>query len=80
MFLEGRAAKQLMEEPVELLKYSKLKSLGNILYEYDFILLFILLNQSEFKLIFSPSMEQLSDDRKKLNASGSMDNEDVSVS
>ncbi|CAF2378472.1 unnamed protein product [Rotaria sp. Silwood2] len=57
---ERRAGKQVLDEHTNLLKYSKLKSLGIILYE--------------------PTIEQLPDERKNLNASASFENEDISPS
>ncbi|CAF1157364.1 unnamed protein product [Rotaria sordida] len=57
---EGRAGKQILEEHADLLKHSKLKSLGNILYESN--------------------IEQPPDERKNLNASASLENEDISPS
>ncbi|CAF4533134.1 unnamed protein product [Rotaria sp. Silwood1] len=57
---ESRAGKQILGEHVDLLKYSKLKSLGNILY--------------------APNVDELPDERKNLNASASLENENISLS
>ncbi|CAF3888321.1 unnamed protein product [Rotaria sp. Silwood2] len=76
---ERRAGKQVLDEHTNLLKYSKLKSLGIILYEY---VIFIIFSSCKliFESIFRPTIEQLPDERKNLNASASFENEDISPS
>jgi hypothetical protein len=37
-FIENRAGKQVIEEQAELVKYSKIKSLANILNEYVIVI------------------------------------------
>ncbi len=38
IFIESQASKQVIDERAELVKYSKLKSLANILFEYVIII------------------------------------------
>ena len=42
IFIVNRAGKQVVEEQAELIKYSKIKSLGTILFEYVIIIFFLL--------------------------------------
>jgi hypothetical protein len=47
ILIESQTGKQVIDEQAELIKYSKLKSLANILFEYviiTFIFLFIIKN------------------------------------
>ncbi len=77
IFIESQSGKQVIDEQAELFKYSKLKSLANILFEYAIIIFIFYLIK---KLIFRPNIQPLSDERKDLNASESVVDGDVSPS
>jgi len=77
IFIESQSGKQVIDEQAELVKYSKLKSLANILFEYVVIIFIFYLTK---KLIFRPNIQSLSDERKDLNASESVGDGDVSPS
>lgn len=48
IFIESQSGKQVIDEQAELLKYSKLKSLANILFEYVGLIVFFKLIKIEF--------------------------------
>lgn len=64
-FVGIHAGKQIPDEQAELIKYTKLKALATILFEYVMILV-LLLATNEF---FRPNLEPLPDERKGLDVS-----------
>ena len=65
IFLGNQSGKQILDEQTELIKYSKLKALANILFEYVIVSF-----SSVRRISFSrPNLEPSPDERRGLDAS-----------